>query len=162
MTTNPNFETKAFAFPRSNNLVNSQLKFYNAGNNFYFAVWIENNSVVVSGSADNAQTFSAPKNVLELENSLTDTQFLAQNEKFVVAITEKGPESTTVRAAYGHLNTPSNDIVSQECPNRHVITRGQVLNVQLLFVDYEKGITKEHVFVSVEGDQIEEETGRHP
>ncbi len=162
MANNPNFQKNTFTFPRTTDLLNSELQFYNSGNDYYFAVWSETNKIVVAGSHDKGQTFSNPKDVLELENTLTDVQFLAQNEKFVVAITEKGTTSTTVRAAYGHLDIQANQIISQECPNRHVITNGEVLNVHLEFVDYQQGISKEHVFISRGGDVIEEETGRHP
>lgn len=162
MASNSNIEKRSFNFPRANDLVSSQLNFYKSGDNFYFAVWIENNGIFISASADNATTFSAPKKVLELENQLIDKQFIAQKEKFAVTLTEKTPNSTTVRAAFGHFDSGSNNIVSQECPNRHVITKGVVLNVQLLFIDYEKGKTEERVFVSIEDDVIEEETGRHP
>ncbi len=162
MASNPNFQIHTFTFPQVSDLLNSGLEFYDAGNDYYFAVWTESNKIVVAGSRDKAQTFSEPKDVLELENSLVDVQFLAQNEKFVVAITEKSSSTTTVRAAYGHLDTQATEIISQECPNRHVFTQGEVLNVHLLFVDYEQGISEEHVFVNTEDGVIVEETGRHP
>jgi hypothetical protein len=151
-----------FNFAGAKGFLSSQLEFYNAGDNFYYAVWVNNNRVLLSVSTDKAKKFVGPEVILDINYLLEDIQFLAEKEKFVVAITEKAPDSTIIRAAYGSFDSQSDKIISKECPKRHVITKGLVLNVQLLFVDYKAGISEEHVFVNTEDDEIEEETGRHP
>lgn len=155
-------EKYRFKFPGTRALIGSRLKFYNAGNDFYYAVYTQKNAVLLSVSSDKAKNFSDPKEILQINHDLVDVQFIAIKEKFAVAITEKAPDSTIVRAAYGNFDVASGNITSTECPKRHVFPQGVVLHVQLFFVDYEKGESEEHVFVQIEEDTIEEETGRHP
>ena len=78
-----------FNFPGTRALIGSQLKFYNAGNDFYYAVWTQKNAVLLSVSSNKAKNFSDPKEILQINHDLVDVQFIAIKEKFAVAITEK-------------------------------------------------------------------------
>ena len=126
-----------FNFPGTRALIGSQLKIYNAGNDFYYAVWTQKNAVLLSVSSNKAKNFSYLKKYLQINHDLVDVQFIAIKEKFAVAITEKLP-TLQLSGSYGNFDVASGNITSTECPKRHVFTQGVVLHVQLFFVDYER------------------------